>query len=598
MKIKKVRAILLAIGLLVLACGTSFAQPKIEGAWQGTLDVPGAKLHIVFNLTKAANGTFAATMDSPDQGAKGIPVDAVTFADNALHLELKAIMGSFDGTLKADGATIDGNWKQGGMSFPISLTRGGAAPAPALAPAPTEIKKSTSSDPNDIKGNWLGALSYSGIELHIIFRITADSAGKLNSTLDSPDQAAMNIPTDETSFQAGHLHVGVKSIGGSLDGDLSEDKGMISAKWSQGGASMPMDLKRTDTVISYNRPQEPKPPFPYDAREVTYVNQDAGDTLAGTLTLPRAGGPVPVALLITGSGPQDRDEALMGHKPFFVLADYLTRRGIAVLRVDDRGVGKSTGKFKKATSLDFLSDVLAGVAYLKTLKEIDPHKIGLIGHSEGGMIAPMAAVKSSDVAFIVLMAGPGIPGDELLLSQQALIEKAEGLSDDKIAQNERIQKQVLAVAKSSLDSAAAATKMRQIITDAAAQMSDSEKTELAYTPELIEVGVQQTVSPWFRYFLAYDPRPTLEKVKCPVLAINGEKDLQVPPKEDLPAIAAALKKGGNEDATTKVLPGLNHLFQTAGTGSPSEYMKIEETISPAALSTMGDWIVAHTKSSK
>lgn len=594
MKLEKVRAILVAIGLLVLACGTAFAQSGIDGTWLGTLDVPGAKLHIVFNITKAANGTFTATMDSPDQGARGIPVDAVTFSDNALHLELKGIMGSFDGTLKADKSTIEGNWKQGGMAFPLSLTRGEAA-ASAPSPAPAAIKKSTSSDPNDIKGNWLGTLSYSGIELHLIVRITTDSAGKLNSTLDSPDQGAMNIPTDETSFQSGHLHVGVKSIGGSLEGELSEDKGLISAKWSQGGVAMPMDLKRTDTVITYNRPQEPKPPFPYDAREVAYVNQSAGDTLAGTLTLPRTGGPFPVVLLITGSGGQDRDEALMGHKPFLVLADYLTRRGIAVLRVDDRGVGKSTGKFKKATSLDFLGDVLAGVAYLKTLKEIDPHKIGLVGHSEGGMIAPMAAVKSSDVAFIVLMAGPGVPGDQLLLSQQSLIERAEGLSDDKIARNEKIQKEVLAVAKSSLDSAAAATKMRQIITDGTAQMADSEKKELAYTPELIEVGVQQTVSPWFRYFLGYDPEPTLEKVRCPVLAINGEKDLQVPPKQNLPAIAAALKKGGNKDATTKELTGLNHLFQTAGTGSPSEYMKIEETISPTALSTMGDWIVAHTK---
>jgi uncharacterized protein len=590
---------LLLLGLMLASCTLAIAQPGIEGSWQGTLTVPGASLRIVFNIAKGAEGAFTATMDSPDQGAKGIQVDQVTLTGTHLLLELKAIMGSFEGDLAADQKSITGNWKQGGASFPLTLQRSETSTStPAPTPVLPELKKSSSSDPADITGNWLGTLSFSGVAVRLIVKITVDSSGKPVSTLDSPDQGAKDIPVEQTGFQNGHLSLTAKSIGGGLEGDLAEDKTMIQAKWTQGGMSLPLELKRTDSIPQLNRPQEPKPPFPYDEREVTYENKDAGVTLAGTLTLPRTGGPFPVVLLITGSGAQNRNEELMGHKPFLVLADYLTRRGIAVLRVDDRGVGQSTGKFKECTSLDFLSDVLAGVAYLKTVKEIDPHKIGLIGHSEGGMIAPLAAVKSPDVAFIVLMAGPGIPGDQLLALQQALIEKAQGISDDVISKNSKIQEQVLAVAKSPLDSAAAAAKIHQIIKDGIAQMTEEEKKQPAYAPEMVEVSVQQVLSPWFRYFMGYDPRPILEKVKCPVLAINGEKDLQVPPKQDLPAIEQALKKAGNSDVTVKELPGLNHLFQTATTGSPDEYVKIEETISPSALSTIGNWILAHVTKGK
>jgi pimeloyl-ACP methyl ester carboxylesterase len=586
---------LLLIALLLAPYTMSFAQSEIEGSWQGTLTVPSASLRIVFNITKNTDGTFAATMDSPDQGAKGIMVDQVTFAKGHLLLELKRIAGSYEGDLANDGKSFAGNWKQGSASLPLTLERMEISITEPVAP---EIKKSLSSDPNDIKGNWIGALSFSGTEVRLVVKITVDSSGKLVSALDSPDQGAMNIPVEETSFRDGHLHLAARSIGGELDADLAENKEMISGKWTQGGMVLPMDLKRTDTLPQFNRPQEPKPPFPYNEREITYENKDAGITLAGTLTLPRAGGPFPVVLLITGSGAQDRNETVFGHKPFWILADYLTRRGIAVLRVDDRGIGQSTGDFKTATSLDFLGDVLAGIDYLKTVKEIDPHRIGLIGHSEGGMIAPMAAGKSSDVAFIVLMAGPGIPGDELLLLQQSLIMKAQGASDDAVAQSAKIQKEVLAAAKSPLDSASAAIKIRQIIMDGTAQLSEEEKKQMVNAPEMLDKGVQQALSPWLRYFLRYDPKPALEQVKCPVLAVNGEKDLQVPSKPNLAAIAKAFKKGGNKDATVKELPGLNHLFQTATTGSPDEYLKTEETIAPIALSAVGDWILAHVTKGK
>ena len=413
--------------------------------------------------------------------------------------------------------------------------------------------------------------------------------------MDSPDQGAKDIPVEEAKFEKNHLRLDAKSIGGVFEGDLKPDQPQLDGNWTQGGMTLPLVLEKTDKVPELNRPQEPKPPYPYLAKEVSYENKKAGITLAGTLTMPKTGGPFPAVMLITGSGAEDRDETVFGHRPFLVLADYLTRRGIAILRVDDRGVGKSTGSTAKSTSQDFAGDVLSGVEYLKSLKEINPKQIGLLGHSEGGIIAPMVATQSSDVSFIVLMAGTGLTGEQILYLQSALIYKAEGVSDETIAKDRKLKEQIFAVIKQESDSAQAAKKMRQLMTDAMAQMDEKEKQALSYSPEIVDMSIKQLLTPWFRYFLTYDPVPALMKVKCPVLAINGDKDLQVPPKEDLTAIENALKAGGNKDYTIKLLPGLNHLFQKADTGSPMEYSKIEETISPEALEVIGNWIVEHTQ---
>jgi fermentation-respiration switch protein FrsA (DUF1100 family) len=341
--------------------------------------------------------------------------------------------------------------------------------------------------------------------------------------------------------------------------------------------SLPLVLERTEKTPELHRPQEPKSPYPYRVEEVVYEN--AGITLAGTLTLPDSGAPFPAVLLISGSGAQDRDETMFGHRPFLVLADNLTRRGIAVLRVDDRGVGGSTGDLSQATSEDLADDVLAGVEYLKTREEINPQQIGLIGHSEGGIIAPIVAVQSPDVAFIVMMAGTGLPGEDILYTQGALIARANGVSEEEIAQNRVLQERLFAVLKQEQNDTVAEEKLREIL----------DETELS--EENKQTQIQTMLTPWFRYFLTYDPAPTLMNVQIPVLAINGEKDLQVPPKENLQAIEEALEAGGNQDYTIKELPGLNHLFQTAQTGLPSEYAKIEETMSPSALTVIGDWIV-------
>jgi pimeloyl-ACP methyl ester carboxylesterase len=307
--------------------------------------------------------------------------------------------------------------------------------------------------------------------------------------------------------------------------------------------------------------------------------------------VPRGKGPFPAVLLITGSGPQDRDETILGHKPFLVLADYLTRRGIAVLHVDDRGVGGSTGSVPNSTTADFAEDVRAGVAFLKGRKEVNPARIGLIGHSEGGIIAPMVADRSKDIAFIVLLAGTGLLGHEVLSTQSAAGLKLEGRSGPKeLALLKTLQNRLFAAARAEKDLAAAEKKFRAALEEITSRLSADEKKQVAAALVVIEVQAQLVLSPWGRYFIDHDPRTALRKVTCPVLALNGAKYVQVDARCNLRAIEAALKEAGNTDVTFRELPGLNHLFQTCKTGSGTEYGAIEETLAPVVLETVADWI--------
>jgi len=446
-----------------------------------------------------------------------------------------------------------------------------------------------------IEGIWEGKLKVPGTELRIVFNISKNQDGALTATLDSPDQGVTDIPVEEVIFKDNTLHLEVKSAGSVFEGNVSEDFLAIEGEWKQSGQALPLTINRVDKAVEILRPQEPKKPYPYIEEEVVYENKEADITLAGTLTLPPGKSSFPAVLLITGSGPQDRDETIYGHHPFLVLADYLTRQGVAVLRVDDRGVGESTGDFSRATSEDFASDVLAGVVYLKTREEINPEQIGLIGHSEGGLIAPMVAIKSSDVAFIVLMAGTGLTGEEILYLQSDLISGAMGVNEEDIIKNRQFNEKIFSVIKEEKDKKNAEERLRQMFMEDWEKVSDEEKEKIGDPEVYINAQLQSLLSSWLKFFLTYDPKPTLSKVKCPVLAINGEKDLQVPPKENLSAIEEALVAGGNKNFTVKELPGLNHLFQTAQTGVPAEYVKIEETISPVALKIVGDWILEQTK---
>lgn len=446
----------------------------------------------------------------------------------------------------------------------------------------------------NIEGNWEGTLDVGAVKLRLVLKVTKAADGSLTAKADSPDQGATDLAVDVVTFKDGALHFEMKRLMASYDGKFNPDKFEFTGEFKQGGGSFPLTLKRVMASTASNRPQEPKKPYPYDEEEVSYENKRDGIKLAGTLTLPRAKAPFPAVILITGSGPQNRNEELLGHKPFLVLADYLTRQGIAVLRVDDRGVGGSTGSVSNSTSENFAGDVMSGIEFLKARKDINAKQIGLIGHSEGGIIAPMVAAQSPDVAFIVLMAGTGLTGEEILYLQGELIAKANGADAATLAKQRAQQERSYAILKKESDNAVVEKLLHEELNKQLAAMTEEEKKKAGDPEKTFSAQVKQITSPWFRYFLTYDPRPALTKVKCPVLALNGERDLQVPVNENLREIEAALKAGGNKDVTIVRLPKLNHLFQTCQTGSPTEYAKIEETIAPVALKTMGDWILKHT----
>jgi fermentation-respiration switch protein FrsA (DUF1100 family) len=411
--------------------------------------------------------------------------------------------------------------------------------------------------------------------------------------LNSPDQTDKDIPVDKVAVSGDSIKLFINMIGGSYKGKLTDT--LLDGTWSQGGKELPLSFTRTDKIVELNRPQNPKKPYPYKEEEVTVQNKDADVTLAGTFTYPEKGDIFPAVVLITGSGPQDRDEALLGHKPFLVLSDYLTRHGIAVLRCDDRGIGKSTGNFRSATTKDFATDALACVEYLKTRKEVDKKHIGLIGHSEGGIIAPMVANKTKDVAFIVMMAGTGLNGEKVLEIQSRLIAKAEGESDRIVNEMILFNTKIYNIAMQERDSSKAAEEIHKVLEGFYNSLNDSVKNAPENSKERFFARINTILSPWFRFFLSYDPTESLSKLKIPVLALDGENDLQVSPKENLAAIESALKKAGNKHYKIIEFPKLNHLFQTSETGSPTEYSKIEETIAPIALSTISDWILMVTK---
>jgi uncharacterized protein len=441
---------------------------------------------------------------------------------------------------------------------------------------------------------WEGSLDFGMQKLKVIVKIVLNEDGTRTAFLDSPDQGAVDIPATKVSVTKDSLKFNIANLGASFAGKFEHDGSTINGKFKQGPADVDLLLKKLDKLALPNRPQMPKKPYPYNEEELTFPNKEANITLAGTLTLPKGAGKFPAVVLVTGSGPQDRDEALFGHKPFLVIADYLTRNGIAVLRYDDRGIGKSTGKFSSALTTDFATDALSAIEYLKTRKEIDQNKIGIVGHSEGGIVAPMAASNSDEVKFIVMLAGPGMIGKDLIPLQMKLLSKAAGASDQEAEAQMKLSQETFDIIVSEPDSLGAYNKLLVKFQERISKLSAEEKSKPEYSMDAFNGLTKQSLSPWFRFFLKYDPRPALENVKVPVLAMNGEKDLQVPAKENLAIVESALKAGGNTKYKIALLPGLNHLFQTAITGGGNEYGKIEETISPGALKTMSDWILEVT----
>lgn len=434
-----------------------------------------------------------------------------------------------------------------------------------------------------VTGNWSGKLKMPTSQLELIFKISEDSTGNISAKMDVPAQGAKDLPVSETFITDDSLKLKIAMIFGKYEGKFTNDT-TLEGTWQQGGASFLLTLTKNEKVTELKRPQTPQPPFPYTSEEVVYMNPETQLKLAGTLTLPENAQNAPAVILISGSGAQDRNETIFEHQPFFVIADYLTRHGIAVLRVDDRGVGGSEGNIQEATSADLAGDVLAGVEFLKNRKEIASDEIGLIGHSEGGLIAPIVATETDDIAFIILLAGPGIPGEEILYSQNELMMKAAGMEDAAIEQNRKLQEAIFNIILTEKDSVKRLDRLQRTLSGGMyPMMNDDQK-------KAIDSRVEAVNNPWFRFFLQYDPYPVLTKVDVPVLALNGAKDKQVPADENLAAIEKALSEGGNKNFKTMKLKNLNHLFQPAETGAISEYGEIEETISPKVLEIIVEWI--------
>jgi uncharacterized protein len=450
---------------------------------------------------------------------------------------------------------------------PVALADAGA-PDAALPLADVELT-----------GTWLGTLQVPPAPIRFVLNLERTGDGGWTGTADSPDQGAFGLPITRIDVEGERVVVRLDSVSLVFSGQVSEDRQSLSGVVEQAGSREPLTLERQPGPLDYQRPQDPVPPLPYDTLEVTFPSEAPGVTLAGTLSWPEGPGPFRTVVLITGSGPQNRNEELLNHRPFLVLADALARANVAVLRYDDRGVGESTGNFDAATTLDFATDVRGALSYLRSQTIFPVESVGLVGHSEGGLIAPMVADGNADVGFLVLLAGPSVDGASIILSQGRAIAAADGATPPELDANEAQQRAAFEclqdpeAALAGVDACLRRTLASQGVTEA----------------ELPSI-LAQLESPWFRWFLTYDPAPVLRRTRIPVLALNGSLDLQVLASLNLPVMEAAFQEAGNAQASVFELPGLNHLFQHAMTGSPSEYGLIPETFAPEVLAQIADWI--------
>ena len=443
---------------------------------------------------------------------------------------------------------------------------------------------SSSLSAQDISGAWHGKLSLPTGSLTIVFHISQTEQDVYVTTLDSPDQGANGIKTQTTSFNDSTLIIQIPVIHASYKGKLNSDN-TINGTFTQ-GMPLPLNLKKGEASRP-KRPQEPQPPFPYRSEEVTVRNERDGINLAGTLTLPEKGTKFPAVVMVTGSGAQNRDEEIMGHKPFFVIADYLTRNGIAVLRCDDRGTAASQGTHATATNEDFATDTEAMVNYLRSRKEINAKKIGIIGHSAGGIIAFIVAAKDPSIAFVVSLAGAGVRGDSLMLKQVELISKSQGMPDvvwQGMKPSIRNRYAILQQTDKTPEEL-----QKELYADVTKTMSPEQLKDLN-TIQQLSAQISSMTSPWYLHFMRYDPAQDLKKLKCPVLALNGEKDIQVDAAMNLAAIQERITGNGNKNVTVKAYPNLNHLFQTCKKGTLAEYGQLEETINPEVLKDIIEWI--------
>lgn len=547
-------------------------QDAFAGDWQGEIGPGVLNLGVVVHFSQDGE-KLSGTIDIPAQGAEAMPLNVAEVNDSSAVFSIAGVPGdpTFNGTL-VDGK-ISGTFSQSGQDFEFSLE-----PMSADAPAgPATIEA--------YLGNWQGTIDPGDLDLAVGLTFE-DRDGIMQGAIQIPAQSFDGSVKISELTEDGITMV-IEGIPGNptFEGRLESDT--ISGSFSQGGMDTDFSLQRSDAAIDTSRPQDPSEPYPYRAEEVTYPSGDI--EIAGTLTLPEGEGPFPTVILITGSGPQNRNEEIAGHRPFLVLADAITKAGFAVLRTDDRGVGGTGGNLEEANYDVLTNDVLAGLAFLKTRAEIDPGRIGLLGHSEGGYIAPLVASESDDVAFVIMMAGPGVTGLEVLELQNRLLMAQAGASEEEIAgQITYLDNLADALNRDAFDEAKALTEAEiQKSFDAA---SEEERPDEASLAEIMDAQTSSVVTPYFKSLMLFDPQPYLKQLEVPVLAFYGSKDIQVDAEQSVGPLESALDEAGNTDVTIQVFDGLNHLMQPATTGGLEEYAKIETTIAPEVLELITGWL--------
>ncbi len=570
---KKYSLVILILIVCMLKTTDANAQlnDNIQGYWMGNLKIDtGEEIRIAFRILQTSDNKISATIDVPDQHSNGIPVTEIEFNNDTLIIKSSSIGAVYEGVFNPEEMLINGNFIQGDTTL--------------LILAPIDLKS--------IEGIWVGPVKIDGgEEIRLLFEITSDTASTYTALFGSPDQGAMGLPVEKVEYAQKMLNIEMLNFGIRYQGSLLENGVSISGHLIQGDTvelvlaryGLMPDLTKKKVVVE--RPQTPVAPYPYIEEEVIFNNESANVTLSGTLTLPDTQNTSPAVILIHGSGPNDRNGTSMG--TFHLLADYLTRQGIAVLRYDKRGAGESTGNYGESTTLDFTSDVKAAMEFLKNDARINPELIGLIGHSEGGVIAPLVASQNDEVAFMVLMAGLGQSFGDAAAYMRTNYAKSIGKTDTEAAVLQEWYSRFYTIAGVENDTIQRQLKIHESYND----LPEASKNVIGWTEDDITREVKGTYWAWFHAALKLDPQKYLNESACPTLAVTGEKDRQANPIENLPIIEKSLKEGKCKDYTVLEMPGLNHLFQTAETGAISEYEQIPEIIAPIALETISQWIM-------
>lgn len=584
------RVVILSFVFSALLAGTLISATPPAGLWKGKIKIPGSSLGIEVSLDRSDEGVWLGKIDIPAQGLRGFALANVEVGEVEVAFAMQGIPGTptFKGLYSDAEQRIAGSFTQGGQSMEFELK---FSPEVAEDSPPNVAEKGIPGE--GVVGEWFGTLTVGPASLRLALHVSTDKEGALSGGLHSLDQGPDEMKIDEVTFVEETLTYAIRRIDGSYTGVLNADGSELSGTWMQRGRSIPLVFRRVAKRVALNRPQEPKGPFSYEECEIRFRNEVDGLTFAGTFVVPEGEAPFPTVVFFTGSGPQDRDETLMGHRPFAVIADALARRGIASLRFDDRGVGGSEGDLMDSEVTSFANDAIAAIRFLETREEVDQDRLGFIGHSEGGLVGPMAAVQDEQLDFLVLLAPPGEALDKLLVRQSGDALRLRGVDEELV---QRLQadtaKDMELIKDSSLSREELIVALRERGEMARASYEAGTLEALGLNEQVIESSILSVSTKWFRSLMSIDPVTYLDEVTVPTLALFGEKDVQVAAKVNAAIVQESFERSGNDRAVAQIQENLNHLFQNCDTGSIAEYGQIEETFDTATLQLIGDWVLA------